>query len=59
MGMDYKKANLAFLFMILSTLALVVCCSYWALMTGKELPLPVNNMLCEFMVLIPAVAMTV
>lgn len=58
MGMDYKKANLAFLFMILSTLALVVCCSYWALMTGKELPLPVNNMLCEFMVLIPAVAMT-
>ncbi|WP_026514419.1 CPBP family intramembrane glutamic endopeptidase [Butyrivibrio sp. LB2008] len=58
MGMDYKKANLAFLFMILSTLALVICCSYWALMTGKELPLPVNNMLCEFMVLIPAVAMT-
>lgn len=58
MGMDYKKANLAFLFMILSTLALVICCSYLALMTGKELPLPVNNMLCEFMVLIPAVAMT-
>ena len=56
MGMDYKKANWAFFFMVLSTFVIMVYISFWQVFTGRTLSLPVNNALCELMILAPAVA---
>ncbi|MBO4458052.1 MAG: CPBP family intramembrane metalloprotease [Butyrivibrio sp.] len=58
MSMDYKKANLAYFFMILSTFMLVLIVSFFSQYTGVELSLPVNNVLCEMAILVPAVAIT-
>jgi len=58
MGMDYKKANLAYFFMIITMFALVVYISFCKEITGKELLLPVNNVLCELAILVPALAIT-
>ena len=56
MGMDYKKANIAFFFMVLSTFVIMIYISFWQAFTGKNLSLPINNALCELMILIPSVA---
>ena len=58
MGMDYKKANLAFFFMIVSTFLIMLYISFWQAFTGRNLSLPMNNALCELMILLPAVAVT-
>ena len=54
--MDYKRANRAFLYMILSTLGLVVVLSLWYLNGGPVLSIFANNLLSESVLLIPAVA---
>ena len=54
--MDYKRANRAFLYMILSTLGLVVVLSLWYLNGGPVLSIFANNLLSESVILIPAVA---
>lgn len=54
--MDYKHANRAFLYMILSTLGLVVVLSLWYLNGGSVLSIFANNLLSESVILIPAVA---
>ena len=56
MRMDYKKANVAFFFMVLSTFVIMVYISFWQAFTGRALSLPANNALCELMILIPAVS---
>jgi membrane protease YdiL (CAAX protease family) len=54
--MNYKKANLAYLLMILSTLVLVFVLSVVYLVSGKEPSVVGSNVLCEMVVLIPALA---
>lgn len=54
--MDYRRANRAYLYMILSTIALVVVLSLWYLNGGPEISILVNNIISEGVVLIPAVA---
>lgn len=54
--MNYKKANLAYLLMILSTLVLVFVLSAVYLVSGKEPSVVGSNVLCEMVVLIPALA---
>ena len=58
MSMDYKKANLAYFFMILSTFVLVIIVSALTQVTGMQLSIPMNNVLCEMMILVPALAIT-
>ncbi len=53
--MDYKRANRAFLYMILATLAFVLMYSLYVLRTGSQLPIILNNVFSELMGLIPAV----
>ena len=53
MRMDYKKANVAFFFMVLSTFVIMVYISFWQAFTGRAHSLPANNALCELMILIP------
>ncbi|SFC18696.1 CPBP family intramembrane glutamic endopeptidase [Butyrivibrio sp. YAB3001] len=54
--MNYKRANRAFLYMILSTIGLVVVISLWYLSGGSSISILMNNVLSEGVVLIPAVA---
>lgn len=54
--MDYKRANRAYLYMILSTIGLMLVISLWYLNGGFSLNILVNNILSEMVVLIPAVA---
>ena len=55
--MDYRKANRAYLYMILSTLAFVIIFSAWVFRTGNDVSVLLNNLISELMILIPAVAM--
>ena len=52
--MDYKRANRAYLYMILSTIAFVIIYSGWIIVTGSEISVIMNNAFCELMILIPA-----
>ena len=54
--MDYKKANRAYLYMILSTLALVLILTAWVFTTGRLFSIAANNILSELVVLVPAIA---
>lgn len=54
--MDYKKANRAYLYMILSTLALVLILTAWVFTTGRSFSIAANNILSELVVLVPAIA---
>ena len=54
--MDYRRANRAYLYMILSTIGLVVVLSLWYLNGGGEISILMNNILSEAVVLIPAIA---
>ena len=54
--MDYKRANRAYLYMILSTIGLVLVLSLWYLNGGAEVSILMNNILSEAVVLIPALA---
>ncbi len=54
--MDYRRANRAYLYMILSTLALSFMISYYILITGLEVSIFMNNFLSELIVLLPTVA---
>ncbi len=55
--MDYRKANRAYLYMILSTLAFVVIYTAWVFRTGADVSVILNNLISELMILIPAFAM--
>ena len=54
--MDYKRANRAYLYMILSTLALVLLLTAWVFTTGGSLSIIASNILSELMILVPAIA---
>ena len=54
--MDYRRANRAYLYMILSTLGLVVVLSLWYANGGPTISILANNILSEGVVLIPALA---
>ncbi len=54
--MDYKRANRAYLYMILSTLALIILLTAWVFSTGNEFSILANNVLSELVILIPAIA---
>ncbi len=54
--MDYRRANRAYLYMILSTIAFVAVYTIWIFRTGQDVPLVANNIISEMMILIPAIA---
>ena len=54
--MDYRRANRAFMFMIIATLAMTTLWSFWVAVDGREPSILLSNVLCETVVLIPAVA---
>ncbi len=54
--MDYRRANRAFMYMILSTIGLVIILSLWYMNGGNELSILANNVLSEGVVLLPAIA---
>lgn len=53
--MDYRRANRAFLFMMVATVVMEFMVSMWA-GVGGSLPVIASNLLCETIVLLPAVA---
>ena len=55
--MDYKKANRAYLYMILSTLALVLILTGFVFATGVTFSIAANNILSELVILVPTIAM--
>lgn len=55
--MDYKKANRAFLYMILATICFTLLYTVWMIGTMTPMPMILNNFLSEMMVFIPALAM--
>ncbi len=54
--MDYKKANRAYLYAIISTMALTVLYAVWVNFRGGSLNIIANNILSEMVVLIPVLA---
>ena len=54
--MDYRRANRTYLYMILSSLALTFVIVLWFLTGGGNIPILLNNVISEFMLLIPAIA---
>lgn len=54
--MDYRRANRTYLYMILSTIGLVVALSLWYANGGPTVSILANNILSEGVVLIPALA---
>ena len=54
--MDYRRANRTYLYMIFTTIGLVLVISLWYLIGGPALSILMNNVLSELVVLIPAVA---
>lgn len=54
--MDYKKANRAFLYMILATICFTLLYTVWMIATMTAMPVMLNNFLSEMMVFIPALA---
>lgn len=54
--MDYRRANRAFLYMIMATIALVFVITLWYMSGGGTLSILTNNLLSEGVVLIPALA---
>ncbi len=55
--MDYRKANRAFLYSVLSTLCLTFLYAMWTLRGGGEMPIVLNNIVSEMVVVIPMVSM--
>lgn len=55
--MDYKKANRAFLYMILATICFTLLYTVWMIGTMTAMPVMLNNFLSEMMIFIPALAM--
>lgn len=54
--MDYKKANRAYLYMVISMLTYIILFSLWQSSGGGELPVILNNFFSEMTVLLPALA---
>ena len=54
--MDYKRANRAYLYMILATYGLIVVVTLWYSVGGNEINILINNVLSEAVVLLPAIA---
>ena len=54
--MDYKKANRAFLYMILATICFTMLYTVWMIGTMTAMPVILNNFLSEMMIFIPALA---
>ena len=54
--MDYRKANIAYMFMVLATIVMTFLVSAWVVTTGKEPSVFLNNIFCELVVLIPGIA---
>ena len=50
--MDYRKANIAYMFMVLATIVMTFLVSAWVVTTGKEPSVFFNNIFCDFVVLI-------
>ena len=55
--MDYRKANRAFLYMILATMCFTLLYTVWMIGTMTAMPVMLNNFLSEMMIFIPALAM--
>ena len=54
--MDYRKANRAYLYAIISTMVLTVLYAVWVNFSGGNLNIIANNILSEMVVLIPVLA---
>ena len=54
--MDYKRANRAYLYMILSTYGLIVAVTLWYSIGGREINVLLNNAFSEIVVILPAIA---
>ncbi len=54
--MDYKKANRAFLYMVLATICFTLLYTVWMIGTMTAMPIMLNNFLSEMMIFIPALA---
>ncbi len=54
--MDYKRANRTFLYMILASLAYSFIYSAWLIRTGVAMPIILNNVISELIILIPVIA---
>ena len=54
--MDYKKANRAYLYMVVASVAFTLLYSMWMISTMSTMPVLLNNFLSEMIVLIPALA---
>ncbi|MCR5670025.1 MAG: CPBP family intramembrane metalloprotease [Butyrivibrio sp.] len=54
--MDYKRANRAFLYSTISTLAFVLLFSLWQATSGRTISVVMNNFLSEMVVLVPVIA---
>lgn len=54
--MDYRRANRAFLYMILASISFVAIYTAWYTRTGRDISVVLNNFLSEAIVLLPALA---
>ena len=54
--MDYRRANRAYLYTVLCTLAFTVLYTIWVLRGGKELSVAMNNVISEALCLLPVLA---
>ncbi|RKM58424.1 CPBP family intramembrane metalloprotease [Butyrivibrio sp. X503] len=54
--MEYRRANRAFMFMMLATIAMTFLATAWYYTSGKEISIIFGNVCRELMVLIPAIA---
>jgi len=54
--MDYRRANRAYLYTVLTTLAFFVLYAVWVVGGGAQMPLTINNLLSESVLLLPVLA---
>ena len=54
--MDYRRANRAYLYMILSTYGLIGVVTLWYSIDGADINVVINNFLSEGVILLPAIA---
>ena len=55
--MDYRRANRAFLYMVLSTILYVLLYAAYVYRSGNDIPIVLNNFISEMVVHMPALAM--
>ena len=54
--MDYRRANRAYLYTVLCTLAFTVLYTIWVIRGGKQLSIAMNNVISEALCLLPVLA---